>query len=49
MLSEAPIYEMFGVRVGGGLTPSPPTESFDFGGFDLSKLLILKGGNSPVR
>ena len=30
-------------------TPSPPTKSFDFGGFDSSKLLILKGGNSHVR
>ena len=30
-------------------TPSPPTESFDFRGFDSSKLLILKGANSHVR
>ena len=30
-------------------TPSPPTKSFDFGGFDSSKLLILRGGNSHVR
>ena len=30
-------------------TPSPPTKSFDFRGFDSSKLLILKGGNSHVR
>ena len=30
-------------------TPSPPTKSFDFGGFDSSRLLILKGGNSHVR
>ena len=25
-------------------TPSPPTKSFDFRGFDSSKLLILEGG-----
>ena len=30
-------------------TPRPPIESFDFRGFDSSKLLILKGGNSHVR
>ena len=30
-------------------TPSPPTKSFDFEGFDSSKLLILKSGNSHVR
>ena len=29
--------------------PSPPTKSLGFGGFDLSRLLILKGGNSHVR
>ena len=31
------------------VTPSPPTKSFDFGGFDSSKLFILRGGNSRVR
>ena len=30
-------------------TPSPPTKSFDFRGFDSSKLLILRGGNSHAR
>ena len=30
-------------------TPSPPTKSLDFRGFDSSKLLILKGGNSHIR
>ena len=30
-------------------TPSPPTKSLGFRGFDSSKLLILKGGNSRVR
>ena len=30
-------------------TPSPPTKSLGFRGFDSSKLLILKGGNSHVR
>ena len=30
-------------------TPSPPTKSSGFGGFDSSKLFILKGGNSHVR
>ena len=30
-------------------TPSPPTKSLDFRGFDSSKLLILRGGNSHVR
>ena len=29
--------------------PSPPKKSFDFRGFDSSKLLILKAGNSHVR
>ena len=30
-------------------TPGPPTKSLDFRGFDSSKLLILRGGNSHVR
>ena len=30
-------------------TPSPPIKSLGFEGFDSSKLLILKGGNSHVR
>ena len=30
-------------------TPSPPTKSSDFGGFDSSRLLIPRGGNSHVR
>ena len=30
-------------------TPSPPTKSFDFRGFDSSRLLILRVGNSHVR
>ena len=30
-------------------TPSPPIKSLGFRGFDSSKLLILKGGNSHVR
>ena len=30
-------------------TPIPPTKSLGFGGFDSSKLLILKVGNSHVR
>ena len=29
--------------------PSPPTKSSGFSGFDSSKLLKLKGGNSHVR
>ena len=29
-------------------TPSPPIESLDFRGFDSSRLLILRGGNSHV-
>ena len=29
--------------------PSPPAKSLGFGGFDSSRLLILKGGNSHVR
>ena len=28
---------------------SPPTKSLGFRGFDSSRLLILKGGNSHVR
>ena len=31
------------------ITPSPPTKSFDFRGFDSSRLLILRGGNFHVR
>ena len=31
------------------LMPSPPTKSLDFRGFDSSRLLILRGGNSHVR
>ena len=30
-------------------TLSPPTKSWDFRGFDSSKLLILKGGNSHLH
>ena len=30
-------------------TPGPPTKSLDFRGFDSSRLLILRGGNSHVR
>ena len=30
-------------------TPSPPTKSLGFRGFDSSRLLILRGGNSHVR
>ena len=30
-------------------TPSPPIKSLDFGGFDSSRLLILRVGNSHVR
>ena len=30
-------------------TPNPPTKSLDFRGFDSSKLLILRDGNSHVR
>ena len=30
-------------------TPSPPTKSLGFEGFDSSSLLILRGGNSYVR
>ena len=31
------------------VTPSPPIKSFDFRGFDSSRLLILRGGNYHVR
>ena len=30
-------------------TPSSPIKSLDFRGFDSSRLLILRGGNSNVR
>ena len=30
-------------------TPSPPIKSLDFRGFDSSRLLILKGGNSHIH
>ena len=30
-------------------TPSPPTKSLHFRGFDSSRLLILRGGSSHVR
>ena len=40
----------FGFRVFlGRPTPSPPNKSLGFRGFDSSRLLILKGGNSHVR
>ena len=32
-----------------GITPSPPTKSLGFRGFDSSKLLILRDGNFHVR
>ena len=32
-----------------GYTPSPPTKSLGFGGFDSSKLLIIRGWTSHVR
>ena len=28
---------------------SPPTQSLDFRGFDSSRLLILRGGNSHIH
>ena len=31
------------------VTPNPPTKSFNFEGFDSSKLLILRGGNYHAR
>ena len=31
------------------VTPSPPIKSLDFRGFDSSRLLILRGGNSHAR
>ena len=31
------------------IAPSPPTKSLDFRGFDSSRLLILRDGNSHVR
>ena len=37
------------VRVSLPSSTSPPTKSFDFRGFDSSRLLILRGGNSHVR
>ena len=30
-------------------TPSPPTKSLGFDGFDSSKLLIIFGGNYHIR
>ena len=30
-------------------TPSPPTKSLDFRGFDSNKLLILRGGNYHIH
>ena len=35
--------EWFGVHGASCATPSPPTKSLGFGGFDSSKLLILRG------
>ena len=44
------IAECLGLNCGGaGYKPSPPTKSFDFRGFDSSRLLILRGGSSHVR
>ena len=39
----------FVVERGNHITPSPPTKSLGFRGFDSSKLWILKGGNSHVH
>ena len=33
----------------GRSTPSPPIRSLGFEGFDSSRLLIIRGGNSHVR
>ena len=47
------IYIYIGTRCaeqgGSWSTPSPPIKSLDFRGFDSSRLLILRGGNSHVR
>ena len=32
-----------------GRTPSPPTKSLGFRGFDSSRLLILRGGNYHIH
>ena len=46
VLIALPLYVL---PLGGRATPSPPTKSSGFGGFDSSRLLILRGGNSHVR
>ena len=38
-----------GQRIGLPEYPPAPTKSLDFRGFDSSKLLIIRGGNSHVR
>ena len=53
IVQMCPIYVM-SVSVGKNeeqqeTTPSPPTKSSGFKGFDSSRLLILRGGNSHVR
>ena len=51
MFSSRPLHLFAGSgRIGrGNDAPSPPTKSLDFRGFDSSRLLILRGGNSYVR
>ena len=44
--SESRVGEMM---VRSPYTPSPPTKSLGFEGFDSSRLLILRGGDSHVR
>ena len=38
-----------GLLARGLIMPSPPIKSLDFRGFDSSRLLILRVGNSHVR
>ena len=44
-----PCPHLYRIHGFGAHTPSPPTKSLVSRGFDSSRLLILRGGNSHVR
>ena len=49
LIRQVPFVALVVVQCRKAHTPSPPTKSLGFKGFDSSKLLILRGGNSHVR
>ena len=43
------LHKVYRCRITFQSTPSPPTKSLDFRGFDSNKLLILRGGNYHIH